>query len=73
MILHACNVSTHNNVVYVCILTMYRSLQRTELIFFFFLVFEGSFLEAAQAVLFHTNAIHFHHGRDIEDPSFFIL
>ena len=71
MILHACNVSTHDNVVYVRILTMYRSLQRIESIFF--LVFEGSFLEAAQAVLFHTNAIHFHHGRDIEDPSFFIL
>ena len=38
-----------------------------------FLFFEGSFLEAARAVLFHATAIHCHHGRDIEDPSFFVL
>ena len=32
-----------------------------------------SFFEAARAVLFHATAIHCHHGRDIEDPSFFVL
>ena len=38
-----------------------------------FLVFEGSFLEAPRAVLFHATAIHCHYGIDIEDASFFVL
>ena len=51
-------------------LSVYRALPRTEWIF---LVFEGSFLEAPRAVLFHATAIHCHYGKDIEDASFFIL
>ncbi len=35
-----------------------------------FFIFEGSFLEAPQAVLFHATAIH---GTDIEDTLFFVL
>ena len=38
-----------------------------------FLVFEGSFLEAPRAVLFHATAIHCHCGIDIEDASFLVL
>ena len=37
----------------------------------FFFVFEGSFLEAPQVVLFHATVIYYHYG--IEDASFFIL
>ena len=51
-------------------LSVYRALPRTESIF---LIFQGSFLKAAQAVLFHTTAVDCNHGRNIEDPSFFIL
>ena len=36
-------------------------------------VFEGSFLEAPRAVLFHATAIHCHYGIDIEDASFLVL
>ena len=39
----------------------------------FFFVFEGSFLKAPRAVLFHATAIHCHHGIDIEDASFSVL
>ena len=49
---------------------MYRALPWTEWII---LVFEGSFLEAPRAVLFHATAIQCHHGIDIEDASFFVL
>ena len=38
-----------------------------------FLVFEGWFLEAPQAVLLHATVIHCHYGIDIKDASFFIL
>ena len=38
-----------------------------------FLVFEGLFLEAPQAVMFHATAIHCHYGIDIEDASFLVL
>ena len=48
-------------------LSMYRALPRI------FLVFEGSFLEAPRAVLFHATAIHCHYGIDIEDASFLVL
>ena len=52
-------------------LSVYRTLPRTEWIF---LVFEGLFLEAPRAVLFHATAIHCHYGRDIEeDASFLVL
>ena len=51
-------------------LSVYRTLPRTEQIF---LVFEGSFLEAPRAVLFHATAMYCHYGRDIEDASFFVL
>ena len=34
--------------------------------------FKGTFLEAARAVLFHTTAIVYHHGRDIKNPLFLL-
>ena len=46
---------------------MYCSLPRTEWIF---LIFEGWFLKALQAVLFHATATHCYHGRDIVDALF---
>ena len=51
-------------------LSVYRALPRTEWIFLFF---EGSFLAAPRAVLFHATAIHCHYGKDIEDALFFVL
>ena len=39
----------------------------------FFSFFEGSFLEAPRAVLFHTTVVHCHHGIDIKDASLFVL
>ena len=35
--------------------------------------FEGWFLKALQAVLFHATAIHCHHGMDVNKASFFVL
>ena len=57
-----------NDFVYVCI-TVYHALSRVEWIF---RVFEGSFLEAPWAVLFHATAMHCHHGMDIDDASCFV-
>jgi hypothetical protein len=48
-------------------LSVYRVLPKDRMNF---LVFEGLFLEAPRAVLFHATAIHRHYGTDIEDASF---
>ena len=66
------NYETHENIVpwkfgAIRCRSLYCALPRTESIF------EGSLLQAARAVLLHTTAIHCHHGRDIEDPWFFVL
>ena len=39
----------------------------------FFIFFDSLFLETLRAVLFHTTAIHYHHGMDFDDTSFFVL
>ena len=48
-------------------------LKRLEQQYEFFQVFEGLFLEAPRAVLFHATAIHCHDGMDHDDASVFVL
>ena len=56
-----------SNAVYVRI--PFRVLGQTGLFSFF----DGSYLEAPTAVLFHATAIHCHDGIQIADASFFVL
>lgn len=62
---------THNGVEYVhmSIRVLCPAMERID----FFLFFEGPFLEVARAVLFHGIAIHCHHYKDVNDPSFFLF
>ena len=60
--------STHNNIVYVCIIYPPYPGQNT-----FFSFSKADFFEVPRTVLFHTTAIHCHHGRDIEDALFFVM
>ena len=61
--------STHN-VVYIRISFPYTAPHEGQNKF---LSFSKSCFEAPQLVLFHGTAVHFHHGRDIEDATFFVL